>query len=197
MNTAERMKNMIAEILAGGADMRALREELHKIDVEEIYEGDNILHSDAYFTLAHYINGEEEIREIEWAYLFMCLNGEEKFSLDTKMGLSLKSTDRTELIKEFVSAAMGAARAQEIGNARAADEIFDRKEKIRAALEDDPTSYRELFTPLLKHENARVRLEAARALLPVSPEEAGAVLEKLAKDRGLTGYAARRALKER
>lgn len=189
------MKEMIAKILTGRADRRALREELYKIDPEEIYEGDNLLHSDAYFTLAHYISGEEEIREIEWVYLLKCLNGEEEFSFDSKMSLILRSTDKTKLIEDFVSASMAADRAQKFGNARAANELLDRKEKIRAALADDPASYKALLTPLLKHENARVRLEAACALLPVSAAEAEAALEELAKARGLTASKARRALK--
>lgn len=63
---------------------------------------------------------------------------------------------KQKLIEKFVEASLSSYKAQEEGKARIVNRNYDKKVKIRAELKDDLESYKELFTPLLEHENAHV-----------------------------------------
>lgn len=78
-------KEMVEKILA----KKTTKEELMKylldnIDCEKIYDSDDLLISDVYFSLKHYASGEEEIDDKEWIYLLKCLNKEEDYSMQKK-----------------------------------------------------------------------------------------------------------------
>lgn len=57
---------------------------ISQIDSRKIYDSDDILSSDIYFTLMHYASGEEQITDAEWVYFLQCLKGERSYSLDDK-----------------------------------------------------------------------------------------------------------------
>ena len=67
---------------------------------------------------------------------------------------------------------------------------------IRQVLKVAKQSYRELFLPLLEHENDFVKKEAAYSLLPLEPEKAEKALEEVI-DSGTkeTGDSARKTRK--
>jgi hypothetical protein len=57
------------------------------IDCEYIYESDDSLLSDVYFTLKHYAIGEEGITSEEIEYFLECLNGKKIHSFEDKMSI--------------------------------------------------------------------------------------------------------------
>ena len=58
---------------------------LENIDCEIIYDTDDLLLSDIYFSLKHYASGEENIKKVEWKYLLDCLNGKIKYNMNDKL----------------------------------------------------------------------------------------------------------------
>lgn len=52
---------------------------------EAIYNSDDVLITDVYFSLKHYAGGEEEISKREWLYFLECLKGKRKYSLEDKL----------------------------------------------------------------------------------------------------------------
>ena len=49
-----------------------------------IYESDDMLLTDVFFSLKHYASGEEEISENEWLLFMACLLGEREYNIDEK-----------------------------------------------------------------------------------------------------------------
>ena len=58
---------------------------LENIDCEIIYDLDDMLMSDIYFSLKHYASGEENIKKVEWEYFLDCLNGKIKYDMNDKL----------------------------------------------------------------------------------------------------------------
>ena len=72
-------------------DKNYLEEYLNdSLDCEKIYESDDALLTDVFFSLKHYASGEEEIGENEWLFFMECLLGERKYNLDEKMHITTK-----------------------------------------------------------------------------------------------------------
>ena len=61
------IKRIIEKILKGEVDKYVLMEYLtNNFDCEKIYDSDEELVTDAYFTLKHYASGEEDVAENEF-----------------------------------------------------------------------------------------------------------------------------------
>ena len=79
-------KSLIGAVLRQGLGGKALADALAKsVDCTKIYESEDRLAADAYFSLLHYAAGEEEIPPAEWNYLLECLNGDREYSLADKL----------------------------------------------------------------------------------------------------------------
>ena len=53
-----------------------------------IIELEDMLVTDAYFSILHYASGEEMINDAEWKYFLDCLNGDWVYSLDEKLQIT-------------------------------------------------------------------------------------------------------------
>lgn len=90
----EELKQIIKSIMEQGLSGKDLTAVLiAKINPAEIYESDDMLVTDAYFSLLHYATGEEIVTDAEWKYFMACLNGDRNYSLDEK----LRKTDPNNL----------------------------------------------------------------------------------------------------
>ena len=84
----EELKSLIGAVLRQGLRGEALADELAKsVDCTKIYESEDRLATDAYFSLLHYAAGEEEIPPAEWEYFLDCLNGDREYNLEDKLKL--------------------------------------------------------------------------------------------------------------
>lgn len=89
----EELKQIIESVIEQGLSGKALTAVLTaNINPAEIYESDDMLVTDAYFTLLHYATGEETITDAEWKYFLECLNGDRNYSLDEKLQMSNQSS---------------------------------------------------------------------------------------------------------
>lgn len=60
------------------------------IDCEKIYDTDDEMVTDIFFTLKHYASGEEEVGKNEWKYFLDCLCGKCKYSVEEKVSITTK-----------------------------------------------------------------------------------------------------------
>ena len=82
----EELKQIIKFVMEQGLSGKALTAVLTaKINPAEIYESDDMLVTDAYFSLLHFATGEEMVTDAEWKYLLDCLNGNRIYSLNEKL----------------------------------------------------------------------------------------------------------------
>lgn len=58
---------------------------MNEFDCENIYNAEDDLITDTYFTLKHFAIGEDEVPIKEWKYLKSCLEGKQIYSLIEKM----------------------------------------------------------------------------------------------------------------
>ena len=63
---------------------------LDNVNCEKIYDSDDLLISDVYFSLKHYASGEEKVDDKEWLYLLKCLTKENEYSIQEKMSITTK-----------------------------------------------------------------------------------------------------------
>lgn len=81
-------KKIIESIIQKDIDTEELIDILlTTFDCEKIYESDDMLVTDIYFSLKHFAGGEEMIEKKEWLYFLDCLNGKRKYKLEEKMAL--------------------------------------------------------------------------------------------------------------
>lgn len=71
-----------------------LKQLMEKFDCAKIYESDDTLVSDSYFSIKHYATGEETFNNVEWVYLLECLQGKRNYSIEEKMNIMKRSTHR-------------------------------------------------------------------------------------------------------
>ena len=57
---------------------------INTFDCKKIYDSDDQLVTDAYFTLKHYAIGEESIDKKEWLYFLDCLTGRCEYNIEEK-----------------------------------------------------------------------------------------------------------------
>lgn len=67
---------------------------INNFDCEKIYESDEELVTDAFFTLKHYASSEEDVSEGEWMYFLECLAGRREYNMEEKMSLTIKPFHR-------------------------------------------------------------------------------------------------------
>ena len=82
----EVLKQIIESVMEQGLSGPVLMAALTaNINSSEIYESDDMLVTDSYFSLLHYATGEEMVSDAEWEYFLACLNGDRDYSLDEKL----------------------------------------------------------------------------------------------------------------
>ncbi len=79
--------DIISNILSNNITKSQISKRVNAINCETVYESDNQLVTDTYFTLKHYASNEEDIHRMEFDYLLKCLKGEERYCIDTKVNL--------------------------------------------------------------------------------------------------------------
>ena len=83
------------KVVKGDIDKNVLMEYLiDDFDCEKIYDSDEELITDAFFTLKHYASGEEEVSKDEWMYFLECLAGKREYNMETKMSITTKPPHR-------------------------------------------------------------------------------------------------------
>ena len=88
----EELKQIIKSVMEQDLRGKALTAVLTaNISPAEIYESDDMLVTDAYFSLLHYATGEETVTDAEWKYFLGCLNGDRDYNLDEKLQMSNQS----------------------------------------------------------------------------------------------------------
>ncbi len=88
---------LIEKILYGKIEKESIEEYLiDSFDYEAIYNSDDILLTDTFFTLIHYASGEERINNTEWVYLNDCLLGKRKYSIDEKINTLLRKKEKDD-----------------------------------------------------------------------------------------------------
>ena len=60
------------------------------VECDKIYDSDDEMVTDIYFTLKHYANGEEEISKEEWQYFLDCLSGKCEYNMEEKIYTTTK-----------------------------------------------------------------------------------------------------------
>ena len=82
---------IIEKIIYGNLEKKLLQDYLMDMfDCEKIYDSDDELVSDVFFTLKHYASGEEDISKNEWVYFLDCLLGKCQYSIEEKMRITTK-----------------------------------------------------------------------------------------------------------
>lgn len=85
------MEKIIEKVVKGDIDKNVLMEYLiDDFDCEKIYDSDEELITDAFFTLKHYASGEEEVSKDEWLYFLECLAGKREYNMEAKMSTTTK-----------------------------------------------------------------------------------------------------------
>ena len=88
---------MIKRILSGTIDKTILAEYLiDSLDCEKVYESDDVLLTDVFFSIKHFASGEEEIGKEEWLYFMECLLGEREYNIAEKMRIAAKPSNRQD-----------------------------------------------------------------------------------------------------
>ena len=85
------MKKVIEKVVKGNIDKYVL---MDYFDCEKIYDSDEELITDAFFTLKHYAGGEEEVSKDEWLYFLECLEGRREYNIEDKMRITTKPSHR-------------------------------------------------------------------------------------------------------
>ena len=89
------MEKIIEKVVKGDIDKNALMEYLiDDFDCEKIYDSDEKLITDAFFTLKHYASGEEEVSKDEWMYFLECLAGKREYNMEAKISITTKPPHR-------------------------------------------------------------------------------------------------------
>lgn len=84
------IKMLIEKIIKENIEKKELLEYLiDNFDCEAIYNSDDNLTTDVFFTLKHYASEEENVREEEWLYFLQCLEGQRKYNMKEKMAITI------------------------------------------------------------------------------------------------------------
>lgn len=65
---------------------------INNFDYEKIYDCNEMIITDVFFSLKHYAEGEENIEQAEWIYLLECLEGKRTYNLEDKYAIQLEKT---------------------------------------------------------------------------------------------------------
>ena len=84
----EEFKSLIGAVLHQGLRGEALADALAmSVECGKIYESEDRLATDVYFSLLHYAAGEEEMPPAEREYFLDCLNGDREYNREDKLDL--------------------------------------------------------------------------------------------------------------
>ncbi len=86
-----------------------------------------------------------------------------------------------QLVERYVKLSLAQCDATEVDDHETYNELFDEIGTISNVLRARGADARRALLPLLSHENAQVRFNAAHDLLAIEPERARAALEWVAK----------------
>lgn len=98
-----------------------------------------------------------------------------------RSGLSTMTDD--ELVKRFAEIALGQDQALLHDEISRFNKLYSEKRAIEDELKARPGDQRRLLLRLYGHENAQVRLNAAKATLAIAPSAAREALERLASSK--------------
>ncbi len=86
------LRMIIEKVVKGDIEKYVLMDYLiNNFDCEKIYDSDEKMVTDAFFTLKHYASGEENVKEEEWLYFLECLAGRREYSIEEKISITTKS----------------------------------------------------------------------------------------------------------
>ena len=85
-----------------------------------------------------------------------------------------------DLVAAYLDVSLREAEAVERGEAAQVRRLFDKRMQLDRSIRSRGLQARKSLMPLLEHRNAQVRLNAAKHLLAVAPNEARATLKDLA-----------------
>ena len=89
----EVLKQIIGSVMEQGLSGPVLMAALTaNINPSEIYESDDMLVTDSYFSLLHFATGEEMVTDAEWKYFLDCLNGNRVYNLEEKLQMTDKNS---------------------------------------------------------------------------------------------------------
>ena len=93
----------------------------------------------------------------------------------------LENPDSEQLVKRYVKLSLAQFGATQIDDHETYNELFDEIGTISKVLRSRGVDTHRALLPLLSHENAQVRFNAAHDLLAIEPQRARAALEWVAK----------------
>ena len=89
----EELKQIIDSVLQQGLSGQQLMEALiANVNPAEIYASNDMLVTDSYFSLLHFVTGEEMVTDAEWKYFLDCLNGNRVYNLEEKLQMTDKNS---------------------------------------------------------------------------------------------------------
>ncbi len=108
--------------------------------------------------------------------------------------MELDTLTDAQLVDRFTTLSLQQSDATEIDDNKTYTKLYHRLHAVAGVLRKRGLDARRALLPLLAHENAQVRLNAAHELLAIEPQRARATLEALAKfapgpQRGSAGMA--------
>ena len=84
-------ETIIRKILEEDFEKNLLIEHLKAVfDCEKIYDSNDKLLTDIFFTLKHHASDEEDIRKEEWQYFLDCMSGKREYNLEEKLWITAK-----------------------------------------------------------------------------------------------------------
>lgn len=97
--------------------------------------------------------------------------------------INLKQAPAKELVDRFALICVAQDEALLYSDIAGFNRLFDKMRAVADQLKGRPGDQRGALTALYDHENAQVRLQAARATLAVAPKEARKLIETIANGR--------------
>src|SRR5215470_12009261 len=93
----------------------------------------------------------------------------------------LDNLSTEQLVERYVRLSLEQFDSTEIDDHETYNKLYDEIDAMARALHDRGPDARRALLPLLRHDNAQVRLNAAHDLLGIEPQRARAALEWVAK----------------
>ena len=98
----KKMKGILEKIVKNEINKSILRKYLiNNFDYEKIYDCNEMIITDVFFSLKHYAEGEENIEQAEWIYLLECLEGKRTYNLEEKYAIQLEKAKENVHLNSF------------------------------------------------------------------------------------------------
>lgn len=96
------MKEILEKIVKNEINKSILRKYLiNNFDYEKIYDCNEMIITDVFFSLKHYAEEEENIEQAEWIYLLECLEGKRTYNLEEKYAIQLEKAKENVHLNSF------------------------------------------------------------------------------------------------